>query len=164
MNRRDIVVGLFILTLLVGAIYLSQRDKEEELEIPQSVSVEDRIEGVFDVEIPEDVEKAELTDVEGGSAMAIATRKFEDQTFEYNILADLPDLPDDQFYQGWLAKGKKGDEGYLLISTGKLSLSKGGWMLNFSSATNYSDYNDALVTREHEFDNNPETHVLEGFF
>ncbi|OGM19745.1 hypothetical protein A2686_05325 [Candidatus Woesebacteria bacterium RIFCSPHIGHO2_01_FULL_38_10] len=158
MNKKDIVVGLMILVLLAGAVYLRQRGGEEELKVPQTLSTEDKIEEKFNLVIPEGVDKAELKDVSGGTSSGLATRKFEKSVFEHSILADLPDPESGKFYEGWLVKGGE------LISTGKLKIAKGGWMLNFSSKTNYSDYSKVVVTIEEKEDKTPEKYILEGSF
>lgn len=161
MERRDIVIGFIILAILAGFIFWRQRTykEEEELTIPQTLSVEDEIEEMFKVEIPEDVDKAELKDVSGGDASAIATRKYEAGKFIHTVLADLPDPETGKFYQGWLFKG---DEA--LVSTGKMREAKGGWIIEFESSTNYTDYNKVVVTLEGTSDLNPEKHILEGSF
>ena len=92
--------------------------------------------------IPTDAEKIELKDVSGGSGMGIATRN--------EILADLPTLPNGQFYQGWLEKDGK------TVLLGTLELAKGGWILNYNSSV-YPGYNKVVVTVG-------EKHILEGSF
>ena len=164
MNKRDIVIGLVIVAMLVGVVYFRRQNESEELVIPQTLSVEDEIEESFNIDIPEDVDKAELSDVGGGDATAIATRKFENGKYEHNILADLPEIETSEFYQGWLVKGEEGSDGYSVLSTGKLRIAKGGWMLNFESSNDYSDYGKVIVSREKVNDTTPETHILEGSF
>lgn len=160
MDRRDIVIGIIIIALLGGFIYFRQQraDEEEKLRVPQTLSVEDKIEDAFKVEIPEDVDKAELKDVAGEDTSAIATRKFENARFTHTVLADLPDPEMGSFYEGWLVKE---DE---VISTGRFSVAKGGYLLEFSSNTDYSEYSDVVITLEKVADKNPEKHILEGSF
>lgn len=164
MNRRDIVIGILILAFLVGMIYWRQTSKKEETEtrVPETLSVEDVLEEKFKIEIPEDVEKVELKDISGGDSSGIATRKFESGKFSLTVLADLADPEGSSFYQGWLEKGE--GENYSLFSLGKMSLAKGGYILNFESGTNYSDYQKVLVTLEKSLDKNPEKKILEGSF
>src|SRR3990167_6785957 len=134
MKRRDIVIGILILAIVGGVIYWRQRSlPSEEMKVPETLSLEDTLEEKFKIEIPEDVDKAELKDVTGGSASAIAIRKFENNKFTHSILADLPDP-------------------------------KAGWMLEFESSTDYSDYNKVVVTSEKVADKTPEKHILEGSF
>ena len=159
MERRDIVIGIIILAALAGFIYLrARRETKDELQVPQTLSIEDRLEQAFDFEIPEDVDKTELKDVTGGDASGIATRKYEGGQFTHAVLADLPDPETGTFYEGWLVKEES------VISTGRFRIAKGGYLLEFQSSTNYSDYNDVVITLEKVADSTPEEHVLEGSF
>jgi hypothetical protein len=96
--------------------------------------------------------------------MGIATRKQENGTFIHVVLADLPDPEEGSFYEGWLVRGEVGDTDFDFISTGKMILAKGGYLLEFESTTDYSDYPGVVITLEEAEDENPETHVLEGIF
>jgi DNA-directed RNA polymerase subunit K/omega len=165
MNRRDIVIGLIILAALAGFIYFrSRQPTPEELQAPQTLSIEEELEEAFKVEIPEDVEKAELEDVTGADATGIATRKFEDGRFTHTVLADLPDAEPGTFYEGWLVRGNPGDEEFHLISTGRMRIAKGGYLLEFESSTDYTDHKNVVITLEEIADNIPEKHILEGSF
>lgn len=160
MNRRDIVIGLAVLAVLGSFVYFRQRrvDEEDQLKVPQTLSIEDRLEDAFDMEVPEDVEKAELKDVSGGDASGLATRKYEAGRFTHTVLADLPELAAGSFYEGWLVSDSD------VVSTGRLRVAKGGYLLEFTSTTDYSDYNEVVVTQEKKADQLPEDHVLEGNF
>jgi len=156
-KARDIVIGLVILAVLAGAIYFIRRPRQRLEELP-TPSTEEKIKESFNLEIPEDVDKAQLKDVSGGSGSGMATRSFEGGKFKHMVLADLPDPAAGTFYQGWLVKD--GD----LFSTGKMRIAKGGWILEFESSVDYSDYNQVVVTQESVDDETPETHILEGEF
>ena len=160
MKKRDIVIGLVVLFLLAGVIYWRQRIKtpDEEIKIPQTLSTEDKIEEKFRVQIPEGVDKAELKDVTGGTASGITTRKFEASTFELGILADLPTPEVGKFYQGW---ARKDDE---FLALGELRIAKGGYLLDFKSGTDYSDYNKIVVSLEKSLTEKPDKTILEGSF
>lgn len=166
MARRDIVIGFIILVLVAGVVYIRQKNtsKKEEMKVPQTLSIQDTIEQKFNTQIPEDVEKAELKDVSGGTGSAIATRKFENGQFQLNILADLPDPEQGKFYEAWSIKGEEGKEGYSIVSLSKLSVAKGGWMLSFKSANDYTDHPKVLISLESKLDSTPEKHILEGSF
>lgn len=165
MNKKDIVIGILILLLLAGIIFWRQRPKPpEERKVPETLSSEKELEEKFRLEIPEDVEKAELKDVSGGNSFGIATRKFQNGKFTHTILADLPEPEKGAFYEGWLIRGVEGSENFSLVSSGKLRLAKGGYLLEFESTTDYSDFNKVLITLEKIADKNPEKHILEGSF
>ncbi len=163
MKRKDIVIGLVVLAALAGIIYWF-RKPEDEFKVPEIPSVEEKMEGFFNVEIPEDIEKAQLKDVIGGDALGIATRNYEKGTFVHVVLADLPSLEEGSFYEGWLIRGKEGDDDFDYISTGKMRLGKGGYLLEFESSTDYYSYQEVVITLEKTEDNLPEKHVLEGTF
>ena len=163
MKRKDIVIGLIILAVLAGIIYWF-RKPSEELKVPETPSVEEKMEEFFNVEIPEDIEKAQLKDVVGGDALGVATRNYEKNTFVHVVLADLPHLEEGSFYEGWLVRGEVGNDDFDFISTGKMRLGKGGYLLEFDSGTDYSDYQSVVITVEETEDDIPETHILEGSF
>lgn len=166
MERRDIVIGLGILILIAGVVYIRQKNSPttEITTTPQTLSVQDQIEQKFNTQIPDDVEKAELKDVSGGTASGIATRKYVDGTFDFNVLADLSDPEDGKFYEAWLVKGNEGEDDYSIVPTAKFTLAKGGWMLEYKSSTDYTDHSKILVTLESKLDNTPEETILEGSF
>jgi hypothetical protein len=162
---RNVVIGLIVLLGLGALIYWATRpSREEELPSLPTPSVEERLEDSFKYQIPEGYEKAELADVTGGTASGIASRKYESGNFSHAVLADLPDPEEGGFYEGWLVRGKEGDANFAYISTGIMSLAKGGYMLEFGSATDYSDYSRVVITLEKVNDKKPEKHILEGSF
>ena len=167
MNKRDIVIGFVILVVLAVVVLSLRRERTASVpNLPQAtpVSGEQKIESSFKVNIPDDVEKADLKDVSGSDGIAIATRKFENNTYTATVLADISDPKAGEFYQAWVSKGDLKDSNSEFISLGKLKLAKGGWMIEFRSNTNYSDYKNVLISLESTFDSKPETHILEGSF
>lgn len=165
MNKRDVVIGLVILFALAGIIYFrAKRTLPQELTVPQTLSTEDTLEQKFGLILPEDVDRAELKDVTGGDGSGIATRKFENGRFTHTVLADLPEPAAGSFYEGWLVRGKEGDDNFAFISTGKMKLAKGGYLLEFGSSSDFTSYNNVVITQEKVFDAAPETHILEGSF
>ena len=160
MKRRDIVIGLIVVALLAGAIYLIRRRSEPTPVIPESTTgeTEQKIVDTFRVDIPEDIDKAELKDVTGGTASGIATREFISGVFTHTVLVDLPDPQPGYFYEGWLVKGDK------FLSTGKMRIAKGGYLLEYDARVDYSDYDKVVITLEKVFDATPEERILEGTF
>lgn len=161
MKKRDVVIGLIILAGLAGIIFWA-RKPQETLEVPHIPSVEEKMEGIFNLEIPEDTEKAQLEDVSGGDASGIATRSYENGGFSHVVLADLPDPEEGFFYQGWLVRGAIEDKDF--ISTGKMVLVKGGYLLEFESDIDFSEYEGVVISLEKIDDKEPEKHILEGQF
>ena len=107
------------------------------------------------------VETTTITDVTGGESQGTATRLAEEgKDFTHSVEATLPDLPEGEFYEGWLVK----EDDSAFISTGKMTKSGSDYTLDFISATNYQDYPKVVITREKVDDEQPETHILEGTF
>lgn len=150
-NKRDVLVGLLILIVLGVVIYMFARPNvpKTALTIPTPRPIE-VIEDKFNLQIPDNVEKTELNDVSGGTGSGIATRN--------EILVDLPDPETGKFYQAWV-EDTNGNQ----ISLGKLTMAKGGWLINYNSAL-YPGYNKVIVSLEIGFDKKIETKVLEGSF
>jgi hypothetical protein len=165
MNRRDIVLGVIILAILGGIVYFWRtKAPKEEITIPQTLSTEEKLEQSFGLTIPDNLEKAELSGVGGYQGSAIATRNFENGTFEHTVLADLPDPEVGKFYEGWLVRGEPEDGNFEIVPTGRLGLAKGGYILEFSVNKDLSDHNKVVITLEEVADTTPEIHVLEGSF
>lgn len=164
----DVVTGIIVIAVVVtsGLIYKNLKSPKTLPTTPPSVIKEEMVEE-FNFDIPDDVETADLIDVTGGTGKGIATRKYENGTFTHAVLADLTDLnleTGSDFYEGWLVRGNVGDSNFSFISTGKMRIAKGGYLLEFSSSTDYSDYTGVVITLETIFDKTPEAHVLEGSF
>jgi hypothetical protein len=166
MNRRDIVVGIIILAVLGGIIYFWRNNApKEEITSPETLSTtEERLEKAFGLDIPDELEKTELTAVNGFEGSAIATRNYQDGKFQHTVLADLADPQDGSFYEGWLVRGEPGDDDFDVISTGRMRKAKGGWILEYSSSKDLTDHEKVVITLEEVADSTPEMHVLEGSF
>ncbi|MCX6705185.1 MAG: anti-sigma factor [Candidatus Woesebacteria bacterium] len=142
--KRILVAFVAIVVIIAGVLVIKNRAKIVQKVSPTaSPSIQQQIESKFKgLVIPTDAEKIELKDVSGGSGMGITTRN--------EILADLPELPNGQFYQGWLGKDGK------TVLLGTLELAKGGWILNYNSSM-YPGYNKVVVTVG-------EKHIPEGSY
>ncbi len=55
MQKKDIVIGLIVLAVLAGVVYLVRRPKDE-LRVTSTPSVEEKMEDAFNLEIPADAE------------------------------------------------------------------------------------------------------------
>jgi hypothetical protein len=164
MDKRTIALGLIIFVAIAGAVILFKQTRTSQPLPTITPSMTEKIENDFKYQIPEDVERVELKDVSGETGSGLATRKFEEGKFSHVVLADLPELSAGEFYEGWLVRGKTGDSNFSFFSTGKMKIAKGGFLLEFESEKDYSDYNQVVVTLEKTDDSNPETHILEGSF
>jgi hypothetical protein len=168
MNRRDIVIGGVILLILAGVFYFRSKNDDSAMKVPETKveasSTEQSMEDKFKVSIPDDAPKAELKSVNESDATGIATRKDVDNSHEVMILADLPDLQKGMVYQGWLVKGNEGQDDYNVISVGRLTSAKGGYMLNYQTKTDYSDHSKVVISEEKPGASKIGTKVLEGNF
>jgi len=163
--RRNVVIGLIALVIIAGIVYWYQKNKKaSELPFSPQPTFEETFEDKFNIQVPEDVDKAELKDVSGGDGSGLATRKYDSGRFTHAVLADLPGPESGNFYEGWLVRGKEGDENFANILTGRFILAKGGYMLEFTSLTDFSEYSKVVVTLETLDDKKPEKHILEGSF
>lgn len=151
MFKKDIIIGLVILVLIVGVVYWFKYSKEKPTLPSGTISTEkteNALEEKFNLKVAESAEKVELKDVSGGDASGITTRT--------EILADLPDLEPGSFYQAWY-ENRNGK----MVNLGKLRTEKGAWILEFSQL---SDGNKILVSLEKTFDDKIEKKILEGSF
>ncbi len=152
-RKRDILIGLVVLVLIAGIFYLYKLQKPK-LKVPENSAptfqqVEQNLEGKFKFNVPDDVEKAQLTDVSGGDGSGIATRT--------EILADIADPAVGYFYQAWLEKNGT------LVSLGKMLMEKGGWLITYNGSK-YIGYNKVIISLEKTFDSKIEKRILEGSF
>lgn len=166
MKAKGIVNILLILAVVFGVYYFFFRAETPDIlpETEMTQEEERQFEDAFNLEIPDDIEKILLEDVTGGDTMAIATREYEGGLFSHTVLADLSDPLPGTFYEGWLVIGEPGDANFHFISTGKMRVAKGGYLLEFESSTDYSDHLGVVITLEEVFDATPEKHILEGSF
>ena len=141
MGRKEIFVGLFVILVVLGIIFGVKKAKDSKvkpLNIPTPVATQN-LETRFKLTIPSDVEKINLQVAFGFEGQGMATRKFANGVFSHIIIADLPE-PALGSYQAWLVKDDN-----TKISTGTLRLAKGGYVLEFTSNTDYSDYKKVEV-------------------
>lgn len=145
MRAKDILITFIVIVIIVaGVLVIRNRAKIAPKATPSATpSIQQQIENKFKgLVIPQGEAGIDLKDVSGGAGMGIATRS--------EIIADLPTLPDGQFYQAWLENNGK------TALLGTLSMAKGGWILNYNSST-YPGYNKVIVTVGTK-------HILEGSF
>ena len=163
MRGRDIVTGALILAVIAGTIFwLRGRSVTPQPQVSQEI--EEKMEASFNIDIPEDVEKTELKDVTEGTSTGIATRSYDGSIFTLTVLADLPDPEPGIVYEGWLVRGKAGHDNFKVVSTGVMQIAKGGYLLEFESDGDYTDFTGVVITLETVVDATPEKHILEGSF
>jgi len=163
MKRRDIVVAAVILAVAAFVVFRVTRDEPDlTLGPTSSPSLEEDIEGIFNTDIPDGAQKAELVatgDIEGS---AIATLEEDKGRNLVTILADLPD-PESGTYQAWLVKGER--DGFSdTIPLGSMRPAKGGWILDPTPVGEVEGFDKVIVSLERDIDSSLETVVLEGSF
>lgn len=144
---RDVITGfIVVLILIIGIvwIYKSKNNNNKPLISPTpQTSITNKIKDTFkNFNIPDDVAKNELKDVSGGNGIGIAT--------ETEVLANLPDLSNNEFYQVWF------DDNGTLKSLGKMRIAKGGYLYEGNLKEK-----KIVVSREKIFDNKLEVKILE---
>jgi hypothetical protein len=146
MKSRDVIIGFVFLVLLIAGvlwIFRAKNNKTSNLPLP-TPNISQRINNAFpNLNIPDGVERANLSDVTGGNSLGVATRT--------EVIANLPDLPSGKYYQVLLqnSSGKN-------VNMGNMRISKSGYILEYNS-TNFPGYNKVIVVQG-------STHILEGSF
>lgn len=166
MKTRDVVIGFIVLVVLIVAVlWIRNARNKKTLNLPLATpNIAEQISKTFNYQIPDGANQAQLKDVTGGNGSGIATAKYANGTFTSTVLADLPDPAAGKFYQAWFIRGKVGDANYSIISLGVLNAAKGGFLVNFQSSTDFSDYKNVVVSLESQRSFAPTTNVLEGSF
>lgn len=161
MKTRDVIVGFLVVVAFVTALVLvkNKNNKAKITSVSPTPSIEQKVTSQFGgLVIPKDADKADLSDVNGGPGLGEAVKISQKGRFNITVLADLVAPNDSKFYQAWAVK----DGTY--VSLGKLRVAKGGYIADFVSTTDYSDYKTIIVSLEKVFDSTPEIPVLKGSF
>lgn len=165
MQRKDLAIGLIVLAIIAGIVFLVQR-RRQDLVVPTPVpsstpSLEEavnRIEDSFRVDIPDDVEKADLRDTRNTGFGGIVTRDVKGNSSNITVLADMEDPEAGKFYQVWI---RKPGQTRLL---GTMRVSKGGYLSDVTLSEDLSSFNEIIVSLETKNDNTLEETVLQGSF
>lgn len=160
MERRNTVFGFIVLgvvALVIFFLFKNQKSDVAQITSLPSPSSEEKLENRFNLEIPDEVDKAELvsssTDTSG-----VATRNYEAGLFSVTLLTDLPDS--EQPYQAWLINDSNNE----FVWMGELSIAKGGYILNFDISRDLNSYKKVTVTSGKSASPIGQTTVLQGVF
>ncbi len=163
-NPRRGVYG-FIALILVGAAILFyfvwSTDGGEISE--ESISTETESSTKASIDTEEREFEVNLTDVLGGAGNGVATMEYYRNKTTHTVIAELPPLDGDMFYEGWLVRSNPFD----FFSTGPMVewAEDGSWHLDWEGEGDFRDYNEVVITIEPNDDNPaPAEHVLEGSF
>lgn len=148
MKIKDVVIGLIVLAVLVTGVILVKNSKKPNVATtpvasPNYQQVESKFPGL---KVPANADRLNLNNVSGGEGVGEAWRTFENARlpdgqgkFDLTVMATLPSPLAGTFYQGYI------DNGSSKISLGRLTLEKGGYVVNYSSAKDYSAYKKVEV-------------------
>ena len=158
-KRRPFVI--VAVTVVLAAVALLLAWQMQQPEIAQDSAEHDTGEGSTDPRQQE----AELSPVGGYLGSGVATRLYASPVFVHTVMAQLPTLDTDSFYEGWLVKPSP--DGPQFFSTGRLQNTASAFVLLYQGEQDYSDYSKVVITKEtaaNGLDGIPEEHVLEGDF
>ncbi len=160
-----IIIVLAIIVVIIGIVLVVMSSSSETATevatspVPTATATPTSTTTATPADDASEVDEIILIDVtEGGTSSGTATRQYVDGTFTHQVTATLPDLPEGEFYEGWLVKADNSE----FFSTGKMTKSGDEYTLTYTSATNHEDYPLVVITRETVDDETPEEHILEG--
>lgn len=154
MKSRDIIIGfVFLVVLIAGVLWIFKFRGIKTLVTPtQTPTISQKVTNTFpSLDVPVGADRANLSDVSGGTGLGVATRQKTNGNFAVTVMANLPNPPANSFYQAYLTNNNGN------ISLGKMNLTKSGYLVNFISSQDLTGYNKVVVT--HGI-----THILEGSF
>lgn len=163
MNKQDLILGLgLVFVVLIAAFWLRSKDSKVNINpTPTPVSIEDKIESSFKITIPENVSKVELKSIAEFEGWGIVTKEDVGNTKKYTVLADLPELKSGEKYVAYFSKEKISNEKQDILKAGELRVNKGGWILEYDTTSDLSNYQKLQVYLENKSSN---TVILEGSF
>jgi len=163
MKRYGLVWGLVFLGLVAvgGWYWMTNRvEPEDVIEVGDNLEISEEVLERFRGmgAVSDTAERVELRPVEGESGFGVATREVTGGRLYHSVMADLPELGNGEFYEGWLIDGER------RVNVGKLVKEKGGWLLEFLGDEGLVEYDLVVITLEVRDDKSPEKEVLKGTF
>lgn len=163
MKRYGLVWSLVLSGLvLVGSWYwmTNRVEPEDVIEVGDNLEISEEVLERFRGmgEVSDTAERVELRPVEGELGFGVATRELMGGRLYHSVMADLPELGNGEFYEGWLVDGER------RVNVGKLIKEKGGWLLEFVGDGGLVEYDLVVITLEVRDDKSPEKEVLKGTF
>jgi hypothetical protein len=152
MNTKRAALGVVILVIIIVAILVA-RDllRPKTVISPTSTPTIEQTSSKFNgLTIPLGATTADLKNVAGGQSTGIAFFEKTNGTYTYTVAAELP-APSSGSYQAYLTDGKTN------ILMGTLTVGKGGYIVNYSSTKDLSNYKTVFV-------NLGTKRILEGSF
>ena len=158
MNYKTVI--LIILSLLAGLLIGFGFGLNWGQKAPNSQLVNQRQAGQENALGSEnEVDETDLYGVEEFEGSGSALREYGSNSFKISINTDLTDPQEGKYYEAWLS-----NEGGEPVSIGRLIKQETGWGLVFDSQTDYSAYNEVLVSLETDDDGQVEAYLLQASF
>jgi hypothetical protein len=155
-------IFVVIVLILLGLWLWRRTQAEPTAPTNEDTVLESRVNEFLDnagFSLPEDIDRANLDGTLEGDSTGVATRSQIDDATEYTVLASLPDLISG-WYQAWLTT----EDGQDPVSLGQLIIAKGGYVVETTTQTDWSQRGRVIVTHEETLDDQPETTILEGLY
>lgn len=166
MKTRDVAIGFIVLiALIAGVLVIKNSQKGKTATLPSPTPNFGVVENKFpSLKVPANADRASLNDISGDGGMGEAFRTFQNGQFSLTVMANLPDPKSGTYYQAWMVRGNPGDVNFSYASLGRLGIAKGGYLVDFISSKDYSDYKAIVVSVQTTTSVTPQTHLLEGSF
>jgi hypothetical protein len=154
MKSRDVIIGfIFLVILIAGVLWVFRNRSNKTSATPApSPSISQKVSNAFpSLNVPAGADRANLSDISGGQGVGVATRQKTNGSFSVTVMANLPAPSANSFYQSYLTNGSTN------ITLGRMSLTKSGYLVDFTSGSDLTTYNKVVVSQG-------STHILEGSF
>jgi hypothetical protein len=154
-----LLIILFVVPVLVLSGCRRGQEEEENNLVSEDVQLEERVNRFLDesgVSLPENGERANMSDETGGDATGVVNRQTEGNQTMFTVLAALPEPTGN--YHAWVDTG---EESYLYL--GRLTPAKGGYLLEKTIEGEFSG-NEVVVSDEVRVGETPTNIVLRGQF
>lgn len=178
MTRTTSLIISFIFLIFIGVIYFVVNISSQSPKMPTSPATSPPAHTLLSPQaedkrpplpvittLPHESAESMLLRGAGGEAEAIVRRRNEKESgFIIEVTAmKMPILTENTSYAAWMYKKNNPEEKPVLIGTLEKD-TQGAYHVIFSSYTDFSSYNDIMVTNERVNDDTPETHILIGSF
>ncbi len=153
MKSRDAIIGfIFLVILIAGVLWIYRNRNQKSLALPTSTpTISQKVNNAFPgLKVPDGADRADLGSTGETEGVGVATRQKTNIGSSLTVMANLPD-PKPGVYQAELSNGTA------KIMLGKLSLTKSGYLVNYTTIKDLSSYNKVTVTLNG-------SSVLEGSF
>ena len=162
-EKQQWLWGGAVILALITFIWWRSKDSQPESPnventIEEGVELENRVNQFLEdknIVLPENAERANLKSVGGTSDSGVVTREQDANSTNITLIANLPDLETGSYQVIFSKDGEDADSMVL----GTLRTAKGGYLLDYSTTDNVSDYNKVEVLNTDD-----ESVVLEGNF